>query len=178
MATTTRRIGIDVGGTHTDAVLMIGDHVTAAFKTATTSDVLSGVTDSIQGVLDRAHHGELCACALACNRIVQRPPCSCPASCPAQQCTFRTPRGIHALCNQRQSPFMCADPADLDAVMIGTTQFVNALVKRDGLERVAVLRLCGPATAGLPPFIDMPASIQEALCGMHLLLKGNSRLFN
>ena len=33
------RIGIDVGGTNTDAVLMEGNEVLAAVKTATTSDV-------------------------------------------------------------------------------------------------------------------------------------------
>ena len=37
------RIGIDVGGTNTDAVLIDGSHVLGAVKTATTADVLSGV---------------------------------------------------------------------------------------------------------------------------------------
>jgi N-methylhydantoinase A/oxoprolinase/acetone carboxylase beta subunit len=42
-----RRIGIDVGGTNTDAVLLDGEHVVAAVKTPTTADVTSGVTRAL-----------------------------------------------------------------------------------------------------------------------------------
>ncbi len=38
-----RRIGIDVGGTNTDAVLLNGDVVAAKIKTPTTDDVMSGI---------------------------------------------------------------------------------------------------------------------------------------
>jgi N-methylhydantoinase A/acetone carboxylase, beta subunit len=41
------RIGIDVGGTNTDAVLMDGQSVLAAVKTATTRDVTSGITTAL-----------------------------------------------------------------------------------------------------------------------------------
>jgi N-methylhydantoinase A/oxoprolinase/acetone carboxylase beta subunit len=41
------RIGIDVGGTNTDAVLMDGNDVLAEAKTATTPDVTSGVLTSL-----------------------------------------------------------------------------------------------------------------------------------
>lgn len=44
------RIGIDVGGTNTDAVLMAGDRVLAAVKTATTRDVTSGVVEALRGL--------------------------------------------------------------------------------------------------------------------------------
>ena len=37
------RIGVDVGGTHTDAVLMNGLDVVASHKALTTADVESGV---------------------------------------------------------------------------------------------------------------------------------------
>jgi len=37
-----RRIGIDVGGTNTDAVLLDGERVVAAVKTPTTADVTGG----------------------------------------------------------------------------------------------------------------------------------------
>ena len=37
-----RRIGIDVGGTNTDAVLLDGDAMVQAVKTPTTPDVTSG----------------------------------------------------------------------------------------------------------------------------------------
>lgn len=38
-----KRIGIDVGGTNTDAVLIDGDTIVASIKVPTTQDVLSGV---------------------------------------------------------------------------------------------------------------------------------------
>ena len=42
-----RRIGIDVGGTNTDAVLIDGSTVVGAVKTATTADVLGGVRTAL-----------------------------------------------------------------------------------------------------------------------------------
>ncbi|MFK8029846.1 MAG: hydantoinase/oxoprolinase N-terminal domain-containing protein [Gammaproteobacteria bacterium] len=45
------RIGIDVGGTNTDAVLMQGREVLATTKQPTSADVLTGVTDAIQSIL-------------------------------------------------------------------------------------------------------------------------------
>lgn len=38
------------------------------------------------------------------------------------------------------------EPENVAAVMIGTTQFVNAAVERRDLRKVGILRLCGPAT--------------------------------
>lgn len=46
------RIGIDVGGTNTDAVLMNGHQVVAKIKTPTTADVTSGITTALQYLLD------------------------------------------------------------------------------------------------------------------------------
>ncbi len=45
------RIGIDVGGTNTDAVVMDGDTVLAGVKAPTTADVMTGVVDALQRVL-------------------------------------------------------------------------------------------------------------------------------
>src|SRR5690348_3575770 len=47
----TLRIGIDVGGTNTDAVLMDGTAVVAKLKTPTTEDVTSGITTALRHVL-------------------------------------------------------------------------------------------------------------------------------
>lgn len=47
------RIGVDVGGTNTDAVLMDGDDVRATRKATTTEDVSSGITAAIQDVLEQ-----------------------------------------------------------------------------------------------------------------------------
>ena len=45
------RIGIDVGGTNTDAVVMEGTRVVAGVKAATTADVMSGVVAALRDVL-------------------------------------------------------------------------------------------------------------------------------
>jgi len=49
-----RRIGIDVGGTNTDAVLLEEDAVVASVKTPTTADVTGGITRALAGLLERA----------------------------------------------------------------------------------------------------------------------------
>ena len=89
------RIGIDVGGTNTDAVLLDGTTVLAANKSATSADVTAGIIDT----LDRL---------------------------------------------QAERSF---DPAQVQAVMIGTTHFINALVEARRLAPTAALRLGLPATA-------------------------------
>jgi len=47
------RIGIDVGGTNTDAVLMGGKDVLAEYKTPTTVDVTSGIAAALKGLQQR-----------------------------------------------------------------------------------------------------------------------------
>jgi N-methylhydantoinase A/oxoprolinase/acetone carboxylase beta subunit len=118
------RIGIDVGGTNTDAVLMDSgadsDRVLAAVKAATTADVTSGIVAALDGL-------------------------------------------------QAQHSF---DPAEVRAVMIGTTHFINALVEADRLAPTAALRLGLPATASLPPMVDWPARLVEAIAGRAYLAHG------
>ena len=48
------RIGIDVGGTNTDAVLMDGTRVVAKIKTLTTADVTGGITTALRHLLDHS----------------------------------------------------------------------------------------------------------------------------
>ncbi len=48
------RIGIDVGGTNTDAVLMDGRRVLAEHKTPTTPDVTAGIVAALEGLHGRA----------------------------------------------------------------------------------------------------------------------------
>ena len=46
------RLGIDVGGTHTDAVILDATHqVIASTKTQTTSDITTGIVQALQDVL-------------------------------------------------------------------------------------------------------------------------------
>ena len=47
------RIGIDVGGTNTDAVLMEGDAVVEAVKTPTTPDITEGIVAALEGLAAR-----------------------------------------------------------------------------------------------------------------------------
>ena len=46
------RIGLDVGGTHTDAVLMDGSQVIARVKATTTEDVASGIEAALASILE------------------------------------------------------------------------------------------------------------------------------
>jgi N-methylhydantoinase A/oxoprolinase/acetone carboxylase beta subunit len=108
------RIGIDVGGTNTDAVLMDGLRVVAKIKTPTTADVTGGITAALRHVLDSS---------------------GTPVSAVA-------------------------------GVMIGTTHFTNAVVERRRLEPTAAIRLGLPATLALPPMVDWPDDLAEAI-GRH-----------
>ena len=92
------RIGIDVGGTNTDSVLIDGTQIVRKSKTTTTENITNGVKDSLRAIL---------------------------------------PSGDNNL--------------DVNAVMIGTTHFTNALLQKNRLATTAALRLCLPATQMLPP---------------------------
>ncbi|MEM6585188.1 MAG: hydantoinase/oxoprolinase family protein [Pseudomonadota bacterium] len=113
------RIGVDVGGTHTDAVLLDGEAIVAACKELTSADVISGVKAALKTLDDKA--GGL---------------------------------------------------PDLDAVMIGTTQFTNAVVERRELAKVAAIRIGLPSGRGLPPGVGWPQDIHAALGDHSFALPG------
>lgn len=48
------RIGIDVGGTNTDAVLMSGQEILGSCKTNTTKDITTGVSNAVKSVLQQS----------------------------------------------------------------------------------------------------------------------------
>ncbi|HEX8755018.1 MAG TPA: hydantoinase/oxoprolinase family protein [Steroidobacteraceae bacterium] len=114
------RVGVDVGGTNTDAVLMEGEKVVAWTKCPTSPEVSVGVAAAIDAVIGKA--------------------------------------GI-----ERQS---------ISSVMVGTTHFTNALVERNGLDRVGVLRLASPSGEALPPMTDWPADLASAVGDAVFLLPG------
>ena len=114
------RIGVDVGGTNTDAVLMDGAAVVAWTKQPTTQDVQSGVARAISTVLDDG--------------------------------------GVA--------------PGAIGSVMIGTTHFTNALVERDRLDRVGILRLASPAGDALPPMTGWPMALVQQIDALTYLLPG------
>ena len=48
------RLGIDVGGTNTDAVVMDGDKVLSGIKAPTSEDVTTGVVAAMNGAIEAA----------------------------------------------------------------------------------------------------------------------------
>lgn len=119
------RVGVDVGGTNTDAAVMDGPRLLGACKSPTTADVTSGIVAAVRA-------------ALATARL---------------------------------------QPQALQAVMIGTTHFTNALVERRRLAPVAVVRLALPATTGVLPFADWPADLRPAI-GDHVYLVGGGHEYD
>jgi N-methylhydantoinase A/oxoprolinase/acetone carboxylase beta subunit len=66
------------------------------------------------------------------------------------------------------------NPADVASVTIGTTHFINAVVEMDQsrLEKVAVIRLCGPFSKDIPIGIDWPPRLRNLICGYRGLVDG------
>src|SRR5262245_31074733 len=114
------RIGIDVGGTNTDAVLMDGSRVVAAVKTPTSADVTSGIVAALRQLV-------------ADSQLA---------------------------------------PDQVQAVMIGTTHFTNAVVEAKRLMPTAAVRLGMPATQALPPMVDWPERLKSAIGGHSYLCHG------
>ena len=109
------KIGVDVGGTNTDAVVLGPGGVLGWKKTATTPDVYSGIVTAIRA---------------------------------AKEISGTT-------------------PDEIDCVMIGTTQFTNAVIERRSLLPVGIVRLALPAASAIPPLTDWPSDLVEAI-GSHV----------
>ena len=115
------RLGIDVGGTNTDAVLLDeSNKVAAKCKEATTQDISTGITKAVEHVLKES----------------------------------------------------AVNPADIIDAMLGTTHATNAIVERKGLSRVGVIRLASPSGHAIPPFIEWPGDILEAISYTYVIVKG------
>lgn len=63
-------------------------------------------------------------------------------------------------------------PDDIDAVMIGTTHFTNAVVQRRDFVPTGVIRLCLPAGEAVPPLYDWPSDLLEAVGDHRFLVHG------
>eukprot|EP01105_Mastigella_eilhardi_P025552 TRINITY_DN698_c0_g1_i4.p1 TRINITY_DN698_c0_g1~~TRINITY_DN698_c0_g1_i4.p1 ORF type:complete len:936 (+),score=202.97 TRINITY_DN698_c0_g1_i4:164-2809(+) len=61
---------------------------------------------------------------------------------------------------------------EVASVTIGTTSFINALLQRRGLARVAIVRLAGPGSEAVPPLCDFPADLREHVEGMWRIVPG------
>src|ERR687887_2356166 len=119
------RIGIDVGGTNTDAVLMDERRVLAAVKTPTTRNVTDGIVEALRALISDG--------------------------------------GVEA--------------GQVQGVMIGTTHFTNAVVEAKRLMPTACVRLGLPATQALPPMVDWPERLRDAL-GNHAFLAHGGHEFD
>ncbi|RDV26813.1 hydantoinase/oxoprolinase family protein [Alteromonas aestuariivivens] len=119
------RIGIDVGGTHTDAVLLDGDCILATHKSLTTADVESGIMAALSALLQTSK----------------------------------------------------VDKSQIQSIMIGTTQFTNAVVERKELAEVAIIRIALPSGNGFPPLSDWPDDIADAV-GRHIYLCHGGYLYD
>ena len=119
------RIGIDVGGTHTDAVVLDAQEVVASTKVLTSANVKDGVINALDEIL--------------ANSSVDR--------------------------------------TAIEAVMIGTTQFTNAVVARRELAPTAIIRIALPSGEMVPPMIDWPEDIAAAL-GRHVYMIHGGRTYD
>ncbi|MFT5482030.1 MAG: N-methylhydantoinase A/oxoprolinase/acetone carboxylase beta subunit [Halieaceae bacterium] len=119
------RIGIDVGGTHTDAVLLDGDNVVSSTKALTSADVTTGILNALENILSDSGVKE----------------------------------------------------EAIEAVMLGTTQFTNAVVERRQLSEVAAIRIGMPSGGGLPPKIGWPTDISRCL-GDHIYMVHGGTLYD
>ncbi|MBE1300857.1 MAG: hydantoinase/oxoprolinase family protein [Alteromonadaceae bacterium] len=117
------RIGIDVGGTHTDAVLLDNANILASVKAPTSKDVVTGVISALTNILQ------------------------------GQQVDT------------------------IDAVMIGTTQFTNAVVERRQLAEVAAIRIGLPSGVDIPPMTAWPDDIADAI-GRHTYMIDGGFLYD
>ena len=115
-----KRIGIDVGGTNTDAVLLDGARVVHAVKAPTTEDVTGGIVAAL-------------------SRLTRHPDIA---------------------------------GTQVGAIVIETTHFINAVVQRRHLLKVAAVRVGMPASASLPPFCDWPADLAELVRAEVFMLEG------
>lgn len=114
-----KRVGIDVGGTNTDAVLVSDGKVLRSVKSPTTEDVTGGIVEVMKLLAADGGLG-----------------------------------------------------SDVSGVMIGTTHFINAVVQRRQLAKVAAIRVALPATASLPPFTGWPADLARIINGGTWMIEG------
>ncbi len=65
-------------------------------------------------------------------------------------------------------------PGAIDAVMVGTTHFVNAFVQRPEMQPDANIRVGLPMTSGIPPLVDWPADLRETIGAQVFMVGGGS----
>jgi len=157
------RIGVDVGGTNTDAVIMTGREILAAVKVPTTADVTHGLIDALQRVLDEAAieraHVSLIVIGTThfTNAVVERrhlaPTAAVRLCLPAAQCLppmvdwpadLRGAMGDHVYFAQGGVEFDGTPIASFDPTEI---RRIGADIRARGLESIAITGVFAPVRA-------------------------------
>jgi N-methylhydantoinase A/oxoprolinase/acetone carboxylase beta subunit len=131
-------LGIDVGGTNSDGVLLSEKREVLTWaKVRTSTNVSDGVIELV-------------------TKIVEQIP-------------KNTERKIQRVCigMKQDEYFFLSHFLSTFSKLIGTTHFLNAIIQKKGLVKVSVIRLCGPASRGLPPFCDITDNLNDAIKGLH-----------
>nr|XP_006811539.1 PREDICTED: uncharacterized protein LOC100375797 [Saccoglossus kowalevskii] len=134
MAVSSLYLGVDVGGTNTDAVVLSGDKVTGWAKTATTKDITSGITMAIMGALQdmksQGHQGQISQVNIGTthflNAVIQR--------------KNLAKVSVIRLCGPASTSLPpCIDiPSDLSKVICASTHLLQGGYEYDGREITSV----------------------------------------
>jgi len=115
------RMGIDVGGTNTDAVILTPDNrVVAKVKNPVTRDIMTSIRVAARQVLETSR----------------------------------------------------LEPDAISHAMLGTTQVTNAIIERQRLNRVGLIRIGAPATLAVPPLTGWPTGLKEVVEHGQLMVQG------
>ncbi|MGL5254500.1 MAG: ROK family protein [Brevinema sp.] len=115
------RIGIDVGGTHTDAVLLDNNNkLHSSCKVSTSENVVDGIKNAIEKIIKISK----------------------------------------------------VDLSQIDAVMLGSTHCINAILQRKDLAKVGIIRISAPASTSIPPLSSWPEDLKESIGGDYVIIDG------
>lgn len=121
----TYQIGVDVGGTNTDAVILDDNlRVVSEAKSPTTRDVSSGIYESMKKVITHAH----------------------------------------------------VDKSLIKHAMLGTTHCTNAIVERERLNSIAIIRIGAPAGMSVKPLVGAPDDLRSMLDKHVYIVHGGSEV--
>ena len=153
------RIGVDVGGTNTDSVLLnlsSKDPVVSFFKHPTTRDVTLGIQNAVMKVLEDG----------AKKLNISENELKSQVSSLVIGTTVR---------DAGDWKFCSSGSAERSTHL---QHFINAVVQADTsrLSKVAVIRLASPYTYELPPFIEFPARLEKILNGHTGIIKGGLQM--
>ncbi len=115
------RIGIDVGGTHTDAVLLDDKNILhASCKVSTSENVVDGIKNAIEKIINISK----------------------------------------------------VDSSTIDAVMLGSTHCINAILQRKDLIKVGIIRISAPASTSIPPLSSWPEDLKDSIGREYVIIDG------